>query len=202
MESTAPPEQTLVEALHRHERRACDQLVRQFSPHIYNVALRLTGHPNEAEEVLQETFINACRSVDAFEGRSGLGTWLYRIATNNSLMRLRRRQPVIVSLDEPSESDENADFHPRNLRDWSAEPEDVALTTELRGAMDAAVATLPETLRAAFILRDIEGLSTEQAAEALGISREALKVRLHRARLLLRERLADYFTDQPYVGTP
>ena len=191
-------EQQLIDALQQRERRACDQLVERYSSRLYDVALRLTGHPNEAEEVLQETFINACRSVDSFEGRSGLGTWLYRIATNNGLMRLRRKTAPTVSLDAEDEAGEG-EFQPRNLADWSWDPESTALTTDLRSTLDAAVASLPPSLQAAFILRDIEGLSTEEAAEALGISREALKVRLHRARLMLRERLADYVRHAPLV---
>jgi len=191
-------EQQLIDALQQRERRACDQLVERYSSRLYDVALRLTGHPNEAEEVLQETFINACRSVDSFEGRSGLGTWLYRIATNNGLMRLRRKTAPTVSLDAEDEAGEG-EFQPRNLADWSWDPESTALTTDLRSTLDAAVASLPPSLQAAFILRDIEGLSTEEAAEALDISREALKVRLHRARLMLRERLADYVRHVPLV---
>lgn len=191
-------EQQLIDALQQRERRACDQLVERYSSRLYDVALRLTGHPNEAEEVLQETFINACRSVDAFEGRSGLGTWLYRIATNNGLMRLRRKTALTVSLDAGHEAGEG-EFQPHNLTDWSWDPESTALTTDLRSTLDAAVASLPPSLQAAFILRDIEGLSTEEAAEALGISREALKVHLHRARLMLRERLADYVGNAPLV---
>ncbi|MCW5883207.1 MAG: sigma-70 family RNA polymerase sigma factor [Anaerolineae bacterium] len=191
-------EQQLIDALQQRERRACDQLVERYSSRLYDVALRLTGHPNEAEEVLQETFINACRSVDSFEGRSGLGTWLYRIATNNGLMRLRRKTAPTVSLDVDDEAGAG-EFQPRDLTDWRWDPESTALTTDLRSTLDAAVASLPPSLQAAFILRDIEGLSTEEAAEALGISREALKVRLHRARLMLRERLADYVRHAPLV---
>jgi RNA polymerase sigma-70 factor, ECF subfamily len=186
-------EHALLEALHRHERRACDELVQHYSPRVYSIALRLTGNPLDAEEVLQETFINACRSIDAFEGQSSLNTWLYRIATNNGLMRLRRHRVPTVSLDAPDEKGEG-DFRPQNLRDWGEEPESAALTAELRATMNQAVAALPETLRLAFVLRDLEGLSTEEAAHALDITPQALKVRLHRARLLLRERLADYFT--------
>lgn len=191
-------EQQLIDALQHRERRACDWLVERYSSRLYDVALRLTGHPNEAEEVLQETFINACRSVDSFEGRSGLGTWLYRITTNNGLMRLRRKTAPTVSLDAEEEAGEG-EFTPRNLTDWTWDPEASALTTDLRSTLDAAVASLPPSLQAAFILRDIEGLSTEEAADALGISREALKVRLHRARLMLRERLADYVGNAPLV---
>jgi len=188
-------EKSLVEALHRGDRYACDDLVQRYSHHIYNVALRLTGHPSEAEEVLQETFINACRGAEAFEGRSSLTTWLYRIVTNNGLMRLRRREVPAVSLDSPPDED-MAEFWPRQLQDWDWDPESIALSDELHAVMDQAVASLPEQYRAAFVVRDLEGLSTKEAAEVLGISTSNLKVRLHRARLMLREHLATYFSEQ------
>ena len=187
-------EQSLVEALHRGDRYACDDLVQRFTRRIYNVALRVTGQPDEAEEVLQETFINACRGVENFQGRSSLSTWLYRIATNNGLMRLRRRQVQSAPLDAFS-LDPEAEFRPRQLEDWEWNPETVTLTDELRQVMDEAVASLPDSLRTAFILRDLEGLSTKEAAEVMGISPGNLKVRLHRARLMLREYLANYFDD-------
>ena len=185
----------LVEALHRGDPYACDEMVKRFSSRIYNVALRLTAHPNEAEEVLQETFIKACRNAESFEGRSSLGTWLYRIAINNSLMHLRRRQTPSVSLDTTG-SYGDGETEAWQLHDWYWEPESLVLTDELRQAMDAAVETLPERLRSAFVLRDLEGLSTKEAAEALDISSSNLKVRLHRARLLLRERLGTYFVER------
>ncbi|MEW5960240.1 MAG: sigma-70 family RNA polymerase sigma factor [Chloroflexota bacterium] len=190
-------EKALVQALQRGERYACNDLVERYSNKIYSVALRLTGHPVEAEEVLQETFINACRGAEAFEGRASLDTWLYRIATNNGLMRLRRRPAPTVPLDPSPEAEEQGEFWPHQLADWDWEPESVALSDELRQAMNEAVSTLPEPLRAVFILRDMEGLSTQEAAEALDISPANLKVRLHRARLLLRERLAAYFDEKP-----
>lgn len=188
-------EKALVAALHRGERYACNDLVAQYANRIYNVALRLTGHPLEAEEVLQETFIKACRGVEAFEGRSSLGTWLYRIATNNGLMRLRRPEAPTVSLDGSVEEPVD-EFLPQHLQTWDWNPENVALTDELRQVMDQAVATLPDSLRSVFVLRDLEGLSTQEAADALGISPGNLKVRLHRARLMLREYLAAYFSEQ------
>ncbi|MBN1218165.1 MAG: sigma-70 family RNA polymerase sigma factor [Anaerolineae bacterium] len=188
-------EKSLVEALHRGDRYACDDLVQRYSPKIYNVALRLTGHPTEAEEVLQETFINACRGVEAFEGRSSLTTWLYRIATNNGLMRLRRREAPVVSLDTPPDEAEG-EFWPRQLQDWDWNPEMVTLTDELRQVMDEAVAALPGSLQGVFVLRDLEGLSVQEVTEILGISASNVKVRLHRARLMLREHLANYFYEK------
>ena len=133
--------------------------------------------------------------MDSFEGRSKLSTWLYRITTNAALMRLRKRREDTVSLDEPQVMDEG-DLLPRQLGDWSVEPGQQALSSELRQVMEAAVQELPPSLRAAFVLRDVQGLSTQEAAEALDITDTALKVRLHRARLQLRERLADYLVEQ------
>lgn len=194
-------EQALVKALHRGDRYACNDLVERYSSKIYNVALKLTGHPAEAEEVLQETFINACRGAENFEGRSSLGTWLYRIATNNGLMRLRRREAPTVPLDPLPDGEVEGEFWPQQLQDWNWEPEALALTDELRQAMDEAVETLPDSLRAVFVLRDLEGLSTHEAAEALGITPSNLKVRLHRARLMLREQLMGYFTEHTNGGS-
>ncbi|MFN8472735.1 MAG: sigma-70 family RNA polymerase sigma factor [Anaerolineae bacterium] len=187
-------ELVLVEALQRGEPRACDQLVQQYAARVYSLALRLTKNPNEAEEVRQETFINACRAADTFEGRSALATWLYRIATNSGLMRLRRRELDTVPLDGLPEQDE-IDFQLGGPRDLAAGPEEVLLTADLRAAVEEAITSLPESLRAAVVLRDVEGLSSEEAAAVLGISSGALKVRLHRARGLLRERLTVYVAD-------
>ena len=188
-------EKLLVEALHRGDRYACNDLVETYSGKIYNVALRLTNNPVEAEDVLQETFINACKAAGDFEGRSSLGTWLYRIATNNGLMHIRRRQAPTVPLDAPT-NNEALNFKPQLLQSWDWNPETEALSDELRQVMDKAVESLPDTLQAAFVLRDLEGLSTQEAADTLGISTSNLKVRLHRARFMLREQLAVYFSEQ------
>jgi RNA polymerase sigma-70 factor (ECF subfamily) len=191
-----PNEKSLVEALHRGDRYACDDLVQQFSGKIYNVALRLTGHPTEAEEVMQETFINACRGAEAFEGRSSLSTWLYRIATNNGLMRRRRKEMPVVSLDTSPNEEDTSEFWPRQLEDWDWNPETITLSGELQQVMHQAVEELPEQLRSVFVLRDLEGMSTQEVAEVLDISPGNAKVRLHRARLMLREYLAGYFGRQ------
>jgi RNA polymerase sigma-70 factor (ECF subfamily) len=186
-------ERKLVTALHRGDRDACRQLVDEYGGRLYGVALRLTRNPDEAEDILQETFIDACSAVKDFEGRSSLSTWLYRIATNNSLMRLRRKPDPTVPLDG-TERMVGPDL-PQQLGSWSAGPERTVLNDELRAVLESAIDDLPDTLRPAVVLRDIEGLSTRQAAEVLGISQSALKVRLHRARLQLREVLADYFLE-------
>jgi len=186
-----PDDPAFVERLRAGDKEACAICVREHSTNVYNLALKLTGDPAAAEDVLQETFLSAFRSIAHFEAKSQLSTWLYRIAHNAALMRLRRRQVETVSLDEPVEDDEGVP-QPRDFADWSENPERVVLDAEMRRVMDEAVGTLSETLRSVFVLRDVNGLSTAQAAQVLGLSEEAVKSRLLRARLALREKLSAY----------
>jgi RNA polymerase sigma-70 factor (ECF subfamily) len=174
------------------------EFVEQNSANVYSIALKLLDDEQEAEDVLQETFLCAFEAIGRFEGRSQLSTWLYRIAYNASLMRLRKRkQMTAFSLDGPAPGEEEeATPVSRLLVDWSTIPDDQLLTAEARARMDLAIAELPETLRSTFVLRDIQGLSGAETAEVLGISVSAVKTRLHRARLLLRDRLSDYFAER------
>jgi RNA polymerase sigma-70 factor, ECF subfamily len=192
LQADRPDEGELVAALQRGDPDAYRELVEQNSETIYNLALRMMNNPQEAEEVLQDTFISAFRAIDRFEGRSRLGTWLYRIAYNAALMRLRRRELPTTSLDEPL-TGEDGDLMPRQLVDWSAIPDDLLLDSELNGVLRDAVAGLSEGLRAVFVLRDIEGLSTAETAAALDLTETNVKVRLHRGRMALREALTEYF---------
>lgn len=188
-------ESDLVEALRRGDQSACDDLVEQYSREIYNVALSLADRPEEAEDILQETLIKACQAAEDFEGRASLSTWLYRIAKNNGLMRLRRQKLDTISLESSIEETGGA-FLPRQLHDWTLNPESALMDAELFGMLDDAVSQLSDALHAAFILRDIEGRSTAEAAEALDISESALKVRLHRARQEIRDHLTQYYTQR------
>jgi RNA polymerase sigma-70 factor (ECF subfamily) len=187
-------ERAMLERLRAGDKAACAQCVELHSPGVYRLALRLLGDEAEAEDVLQETFLSAFKAIGAFEWRAGLKTWLYRIAYNAAMMRLRRPAPLKVSVDLPSE--DGVEPVPRELFDWCCLPEQDFETAEARAELEQAVRELPEKLRAVFMLRELEGLSTEQTAEALGISVENVKTRLHRARLWLRERLAGYFTER------
>jgi RNA polymerase sigma-70 factor (ECF subfamily) len=192
-------EAELVEGLRAGDSAAYRRLVDLNSANVYNVALKLLGNEQEAEDVLQETFLSAFRAIDRFEGRSKLSTWLYRIAYNASLMHLRKREQMTTfSLDRPFGDDEQQTGEPSALHlvDWSAVPDDQLLTAEARQEMDRAIAELPESLRATFVLRDIQGLSGAETAEILGISVQAVKNRLHRARLRLRGRLSSYFVER------
>lgn len=185
----------LLKTLQTGDPLAFAQFVEENQSQVYNLALRMLNDPQEAEDVLQETFLNAYKALPGFEGRSSLSTWLYRIASNASLMRLRKKQPATVSVDEPLILDAG-DSVPRQLVDWSNLPEDELLSTESRQVMDEAVSELPEALRIVFILRDLEGLSTAETGEVLGLSKGAVKTRLHRARLWLRERMSTYFAER------
>ncbi len=183
-------EAQLLEGLRRHDPDACTCLMKRFSSLLYAQALRLVGDPDEAEGVLQTGLIKACQKLDGFEGRSGLGSWLYRIVTNEALMLLRQRTPR-VALDDVAETIQPDDI-PHNMGAWPADPAHLALGSELREQLEAALVALPERLRVVFVLREIQGLSTEETATTLGLGESAVKVRLHRARLRLRETLAGY----------
>jgi RNA polymerase sigma-70 factor (ECF subfamily) len=191
-------EADLVQSLQAGDPAAFRHLVQLNSANVYNVALKLLGDEQEAEDVLQETFLSAFQAIDRFEGRSKLSSWLYRIAYNASLMRLRKRKGMTTfSLDQPRGDAEQDDGRESpHLVDWSTVPDDQLLTAEAREEMDLAIAELPESLRSAFVLRDIQGLSGAETAEVLGISVQAVKNRLHRARVRLRDRLSTYFVER------
>lgn len=194
--SQAAAERALIRRIRAGDKAACTECIDLHSPGVYRLALRMTGSPEEAEDITQETFLNAFKAIDSFEGRSGLGTWLYRIAHNTALMRLRKKQPLYVSIDPPVEPElEERTPTPVQLFDWCCLPEQDFATSEARSELEQAIGELPETLRAVFVLRELEGLSTEETAHVLAVSVANVKVRLHRARLWLRERLSDYFTE-------
>lgn len=188
----------LVERLKDGDQAAYAQLVDENAGRIYRLALRMMGNEADAEDVLQETFLSAFKAIDRFEARSSLSTWLYRIASNAALMRLRRKEPEQVSVDEPLERDDG-DLMPRQFFDFCCLPEDDLLRVEAREEMVRAVEDLSPTLRSVFVLRDVEGLSTEETAAALDLSISAVKSRLMRARLKLRDQLSVYFSQGPVI---
>jgi len=181
-----------IEALRDGDRAEFARLVEAYSPMIYRLGLKMLNNPQDAEDILQETFIKAYRHIGNFDGRSSVSTWLYRIATNEALMSIRRKRPETISFDVPSVYDTEPQ-EPLQIVDWCCLPEDEFLTSEGRSRLDEAANRLPTSLRVVFILRDIEGLSTRETAEVLEISEMAVKARLSRARLRLREDLSEYF---------
>ncbi len=171
------------------------RLVDAYYQVIYRLAVKILGNPQDAEDILQETFIKAFRYLPDFNGRSRLSTWLYRIATNEALMLIRRRKPDAISIDEPRNGDEQ-DQEPLQIVDWCCMPEQEMLSSESREYLDQAIESLPTSLRVVFVLRDIEGLSTLETGEVLNLSETAVKTRLSRARLRLREELTRYYGDR------
>ena len=181
-----------IEALRDGDRAEFARLVEAYSPMIYHLGLKMLNNPQDAEDILQETFIKAYRHIGNFDGRSSVSTWLYRIATNEALMSIRRKRPETISFDVPSVYDTEPQ-EPLQIVDWCCLPEDEFLTSEGRSRLDEAANRLLTSMRVVFILRDIEGLSTRETAEVLEISEMAVKTRLSRARLRLREDLSEYF---------
>ena len=185
----------LLARIHAGDRAACGLCIDRHAPGMYRLALRLTRNPADAEDVVQEALESAFKGLESFEGRSSLKTWLYRITHNAALMRLRRYQPLLVDLDAAT-NDGPALTVPEELFDWCCLPEADLQSEETQGVVEAAIRGLPETLRGAFVLRELEGLSTEEAALALDVSTDVIKTRLRRARLNLRETLSEYFAEQ------
>jgi RNA polymerase sigma-70 factor, ECF subfamily len=181
-------ETALLAGLRRRDPDACTCLMKRFAPLVYARAMGLTNDPDEAEGVLQTTFIKVCEALPRFDGASSLSTWIYRIATNEGLMLLRSRKPQ-VTLDDITEALATDPVPPDNPQ---VDPQDAALNAELRAQIAAAIAELPEPLRQVVHLRDIEQLSTEATAQRLGLTPGTVKVRLHRARQRLRDALAAY----------
>lgn len=181
-----------LDSLRDGDRAEFARLMEQFSPMIYRLGLKMLNNPQDAEDILQETFIKAYKHIHKFDGRSSVSTWLYRIATNEALMVLRKKRPDTVSFDMPSMHDTEPQ-EPLQIVDWCCLPEEEYLTAEGRLRLDQAAERLPESLRIVFVLRDIEGLSTRETAEVLQISEMAVKTRLSRARLRLREDLSMYY---------
>jgi RNA polymerase sigma-70 factor, ECF subfamily len=186
------PDIALVERAKAGDSSAFEQLVRQYDRQIYRTALHITQNREDAEDITQDVFFKAFQKLDQFQGNSKFSTWLVRIAVNESLMRLRRRKTSkTVSMDQDVETEEGA--IPRDFAEWRPNPEQIFSQSELGDILRKTIAGLPPGFRTVFTLRDIENLSTEETAEALGLSVPAVKSRLLRARLQLRERLSRYF---------
>lgn len=168
---------------------AFEELVNRYEKKIYRLGLNLTGNPEDAEDMLQETFLKAFEHLPTFREDSRFYTWIVRIAINQGLMKLRkRRSSKEVQLDEPSNDD--GGVMPREFADWRPNPEQELQRAELETILQDAARALPLTFRTVFFLRDVEGLSTEETAEMLNLSEGAVKARLFRARLRLREELS------------
>jgi RNA polymerase sigma-70 factor, ECF subfamily len=188
----AMEEIALVDQARGGDLEAFSELVRRYERRVYRTARHIVQNDEDAEDVLQEAMLKAFEHLDSFQGNSKFYTWLVRIAVNESLMKLRKRKSDrTVSLDESIETDEEPIV--REIAVWEDNPEQRYSQTELREILDKAIDSLKPIFRTVFILRDVEELSTEETAEILGLSIAAVKSRLLRARLQLRERLTRTF---------
>jgi RNA polymerase sigma-70 factor (ECF subfamily) len=182
----------LVQAAKKGDIGAFGELVKRYDRNVFRIALHITQNREDAEDVVQDAFLKAYENLEQFQGQSKFYTWLVRIAVNEALMKLRRRRPErMVSLDQEVQTEE--DSMPREVADWSPNPEQLYNQAELRDILGKTIQGLPPSFRTVFVLRDVEGLSTEETAQALELSVPAVKSRLLRARLQLRERLNRYF---------
>lgn len=219
MESSAPPSTTLqnaapdADALRRMEDgalvalaqqgvgEAFAELVHRHENQIYRLALRMMRNEHDAEEVLQEALLHAYQKIDGFRGDAAFSSWIYRIAANSALMRLRRkrRAPEFLAIGEPGAEVTGPEFSsegayvdpPRS--DWSLRADEALQNQQLGEAIRKAVENLSEDYRVVFMLKDVDGLSNEEIAGVLGLSVPAVKSRLHRARLVLRDELSGFF---------
>ena len=182
----------LIERLRAQDTSVLEILMERYSPRIYRVAFGITRSHGDAEEVVQDVFLTLFRKIDSFEGRAALGTWLYRVAANAALIKRRgKRAEVEVKLEDyrpmfKSDGHREGD-RAMLLADWSGTPERELLSGEAREILEQGLALLPDHYRAILVLRDVEELSNEEVAEALGESVASVKSRLHRARMALRE---------------
>lgn len=184
-------EKELVERAQRGDRQAHAEIVAQNERLVYNAALRLLANEEEAECVLQETFLKVLQALPEFKGQSALSTWIYRIATNFALMRLRSRKKTTENLDNVETKLSKSTLSSFN-RSIGNNPLRAVMNNELRQAMDKEIAELPDKFRTVFLLKDIDGYSLKEISEILNMSLPAVKTNLHRGRLFLRNRLAEF----------
>jgi len=184
-------EHLLVAAAKAGDAAAFEELVNRYEKKIFRLTMNITRNREDAEDAMQDAFLKAYSHLDRFHEESRFYTWLVRIAANEALMRLRKRRPNQLSLDEPIEGED--DLLPQQIEDWGPSPEQRFAQTEVRDILRNVIEDLQPDFRVVFLLRDVEGLSTEETAEAVGISEAAVKSRLLRARLKLRQKLNRHF---------
>jgi len=184
-------EHLLVAAAKAGDNSAFEELVTRYEGKIFGLTMCITGNRADAEDATQEAFLKSYAHLNTFQGDSRFYTWLVRIAANEALMRLRKRRPGEFSIDEPLMSDE--DLMPRDLEEWRPNPEQCYAQAEIDQILNEAIERLDADFRIVFLLRDVEEMSTVETAEALGMSIPAVKSRLLRARLKLRQKLNRHF---------
>jgi RNA polymerase sigma-70 factor, ECF subfamily len=196
------PDAALVEQLRGGDAQAAEALVDAYGDRVYRLAIRITGNASDAEEVVQDTMWTVSRKIDTFRGAAAFGSWLYRITANTAYQKLRGRRSKRseVSWEDLAPSFDEKGQHAEAVVDWSSRLRDPAIETELKSVLRATIDELPADYRTAFLLHDVEGLSNPEIAETLHVKLGAIKSRVHRARLFLRRRLADYMGASLHVA--
>jgi RNA polymerase sigma-70 factor (ECF subfamily) len=183
-------DEMLVSGLKHGDAKAMEEIVRRYSNKVYNLAYHLTRDASAAEEIMQEVFLTVISKINTLEHNSYFSTWLYRVATNAAYGFLRKEKKFTEqTVSDEIDQEPSIEFD----RDWSTLPDDILLSEESRTILKKSIDSLPETMRAVIIMKDVEGFSNEEIAQSLGLSVPAVKSRLHRGRLILRSGLSDYF---------
>jgi RNA polymerase sigma-70 factor (ECF subfamily) len=198
------PDAALVAQLRRADTGAAEALVGAYGDRVYRLAIRITGNASDAEEVMQDALWTASRKIDTFRATAAFGSWVYRITANAAYQKLRGRQSKRheVSWEDLVPSFDDKGQHAEVAVDWSRRLKDPAIEGELRGVLGRAIDELPADYRTAFLLHDVEGLSNPEIAQTLQVKLAAIKSRVHRARLLLRRRLAGYVGKEAAPASP
>ena len=192
IEQPVSEEMQLVRRAKRGDDQAFEELVRRYDRNVFRIAQHITQNREDAEDVVQEAFLKAYSNLEKFQEQSKFYTWLVRIAVNEALMKLRRRKPErTVSLDEEVKTED--DSLPREVADWSPNPEQMYNQAELRDILTKTIQGLPSGFRTVFVLRDVEGLSTEEVARALGSSEATVRSQISKARVKMRDFVERYF---------
>ena len=189
-------EEELVREFQAGKREAYDKIADIYQKKIYSLSYNLTRNQMDAQDVTQEVLLTLFRKINMFQGKSAFSSWVYRITLNASYMKLRRKKKEPnISIDEVMPAFNGAGFQQEKIKDWSDNTESLMFTNETRSVIKKAVDLLPEKEKVVFLLRDVEGLSTEKTGEVLDLTVPAVKSRLHRARLFLRKKLSNYFEE-------
>ena len=191
-DKAVPTDSELVSKAQKGDTQAYSELVERHESKVYGLCLKMLGSPEDAEDCLQEVFIKAFEALPGFRQDAKFSTWIYRIATNACLMRIRKKKLDTVPIDKPVTIGHES--VPRQIPDWTTDPSSDVMNEELSTVLTKHINELAPDNRIVFVLRDIHGLSTDDTASVLGLSVPAVKSRLHRARLFLREKLTDYFS--------
>ena len=189
-------EEALVKDFQAGNLDAYDKIVELYQKRIYALSFNLMRNQMDAQDVAQEVLLTLFKKIHTFQGKSAFSSWVYRITLNSSYMKLRsKKKEPKISIDELLPSFNSTGFQQKKIQDWSENTESLLFTNETRQIINKAVGLLPEKEKVVFLLRDVEGLSTEKVSEVLDLTIPAVKSRLHRARLFLRKKLSGYFEE-------